>query len=176
YKVSYDTDNFVDVKTITVTITGEGSYSGSVTRTYKITPASATVTADNKSKMFGEADPELTADVSGLYGTDKVEYTLSREPGENVGDYVITASGEADQGNYTVTYNPGTLTITRKGTLTVTGTPYEGIYDGNEHGSAASANVTEGTVISYKVGDGDWTATAPTIKDVGSREVTVKAE
>ena len=126
--------------------------------------------------MFGEADPELTADVSGLYGTDKVEYTLSRESGENVGDYVITASGEADQGNYTVTYNPGTLTITRKGTLTVTGTSYEGTYDGNEHGSAASANVTEGTVISYKVGDGDWTAEAPTIKDVGSKEVTVKAE
>ncbi|MBC8574779.1 MBG domain-containing protein, partial [Jingyaoa shaoxingensis] len=176
YTVSYDTENFVDVKTINVTITGKGSYSGSVTRAYKITPASATVTANNKNKMFGEADPELTADVSGLYGTDKVGYTLSREPGENVGDYVITASGEADQGNYTVTYNPGTLTITRKGTLTVTGTSYEGTYDGNEHGSAASANVTEGTVISYKVGDGDWTAEAPTIKDVGSKEVTVKAE
>ena len=176
YTVSYDTDNFVDVKTINVTITGKGNYSGSVTRTYKITPASATVTANNKNKMFGEADPKLTADVSGLYGTDKVEYTLSREPGENVGDYAITASGEADQGNYTVTYKPGTLTITRKGTLTVTGTSYEGTYDGNEHGSAASVNVTEGTVISYKVGDGDWTAEVPTIKDVGSKEVTVKAE
>ena len=52
YKVSYDTDNFVDVKTITVTITGEGSYSGNVTRTYKITPASATVTADNKRRCL----------------------------------------------------------------------------------------------------------------------------
>ena len=177
YEVSYDTENFVDVKTITVTIKGKGNYSGSVTRTYKITPASATVTADNKSKMFGEADPKLTADVSGLYGTDKVEYTLSREPGENVGDYAITASGEADQGNYTVTYNPGTLTISANGTLTVAGTSYEGTYDGDSHGEAADTNVTKGTTISYSTDGGkNWSTDVPKVTDVSEITVNVKAE
>ena len=177
YEVSYDTEDFVNVKTITVTIKGIGNYKGQVTRTYKITPKAVTVTADDKSKVYGETDPALTAAVSGTIGNDTVDYSLSRDAGEAVGDYAITASGEAEQGNYTVTYNPGTLTITKKGTLTVTGTSYNHEYDANVHGTAASVNVTEGTKVSYKVGeDGEWTEEVPTIKDVGSKEVTVKAE
>lgn len=39
YTVSYDTENFVDAKEITVTIDGKGNYGGSVTKTYKITKA-----------------------------------------------------------------------------------------------------------------------------------------
>ena len=177
YEVSYDTEDFVNVKTITVTIKGIGNYKGQVTRTYKITPKAVTVTAENKSKVYGEADPALTAAVSGTIGGDTVDYSLSRAEGEAVGNYAITASGDAEQGNYTVTYNPGTLTITKKGTLTVTGTSYNHEYDANVHGTAASVNVTEGTKVSYKVGeDGEWTEEVPTIKDVGSKEVTVKAE
>ena len=114
YEVSYDKDDFTNVGTITVTITGKGNYSGTVTRSYKITPKSVTVTADNKSKVFGETEPELTAKVAGTLGNDTVEYTLSRKAGEDVGTYPITASGKAEQGNYKVTYVAGTLTITSK--------------------------------------------------------------
>ena len=112
YTVTYDRADFVNVGTIKVTITGIGNYSGTVTREYKITPASVTVTADNKSKTYGSADPELTASVEGTIGTDTVSYTVTRAEGENAGTYTITASGAATQGNYTVTYVPGTLTIT----------------------------------------------------------------
>ena len=38
-------------------------------------------------------------------------YTLARAEGENVGTYDITPSGDEAQGNYTVTYEDGTLTI-----------------------------------------------------------------
>ena len=76
-----------------------------------ITPAPATVTADDKSKIPGFADPTLTATVEGLFGGDTVSYSLSRAAGEAIGTYAITASGAADQGNYTVTYAPGTFTI-----------------------------------------------------------------
>ena len=56
-------------------------------------------------------DPALTATVSGLFGDDTVEYTLSRAAGEAPGTYAITGSGDATQGNYAVTYEPGTFTI-----------------------------------------------------------------
>ena len=95
YEVSYDTEDFVNVKTITVTIKGIGNYKGQVTRTYKITPKAVTVTAENKSKVYGETDPALTAAVSGTIGGDTVDYSLSRAEGEAVGNYAITASGEA---------------------------------------------------------------------------------
>ena len=37
YTVSYDTENFTDVHTITVTVTGIGNYEGTVKKTYDIT-------------------------------------------------------------------------------------------------------------------------------------------
>ncbi len=79
-----------------------------------ITPASVTVTVDNKTKKQGEADPTYTATVKGLYGNDKVEYTLSRKTGEAVGEYAIEATGDELQGNYKVEYVAGKLTITKK--------------------------------------------------------------
>ena len=141
-----------------------------------INPATVTVKADNQSKVYGEADPELTATVSGLIGDDTVTYEIDRDEGENVGTYAIKPSGETTQGNYVVTYENGTLTITAAGTLTVAGENYNGVYDGEAHGESAKASVTEGTTISYKVGEGDWTSEAPTITDVGSVKVSVKAE
>ncbi|MBO7686876.1 MAG: hypothetical protein J6V72_10865, partial [Kiritimatiellae bacterium] len=76
-----------------------------------ITPAPATVTADDKSKIPGLADPTLTATATGLFGSDTVSYSVTRAAGEAVGTYAITVSGATDQGNYTVTYAPGTFTI-----------------------------------------------------------------
>lgn len=73
--------------------------------------APVTVKADNKTKTVGENDPALTATVKGLFGSDFVRYTLSRSEGNNAGIYTITPSGNAEQGNYKVTYETGTLTI-----------------------------------------------------------------
>ena len=82
-----------------------------VTANWSIARKAVTVTADNKSKIAGNADPELTATVSGTVGTDTVDYTVTRATGETAGEYVITASGSAEQGNYNVTFAPGTFTI-----------------------------------------------------------------
>ena len=61
--------------------------------------------------------------------------------------------------------------------MTVTGESYDGTYDGKAHGEAAEASVTEGTTISYSVDGGTtWTETYPAITDVGTVNVTVKAE
>ena len=147
YTVEYSTSDFTNVGTIKVTITGKGNYTGKVTRTYKITPKSVTVTADNKSKLFGETDPKLTATVAGTVGKDKVKYTVAREAGEDVGHYSVIPTGEEIQGNYTVTYVAGTLTITSQSidpgtdpekpnpdyTGAKVNSPSDAVYDGNEH-------------------------------------------
>lgn len=147
--------------------------------TLQVTPKEVTVTARNKEKVYQAADPEFDADVSGKVEGDKfeIQYTLSRDPGEAAGTYAITPAGEKTQGNYTVTYKPGTLTITKSGKLTVSATGYEGVYDGAAHSASASPNVADGTTVSYKAGDdGTWSTTAPSITDVGTMKIYVKAE
>ncbi|MCQ2120316.1 MAG: InlB B-repeat-containing protein [Fibrobacter sp.] len=144
--------------------------------TLEVIPAAVTVTADDKQKTYGGTDPTLTATVTGTVGEDKVEYTLSRATGENVGEYTITASGAATQGNYSVTFKTGKFTIA-PASFTVAGTNYEGAYDGETHGVAATASVTEGTTVSYSTDGGtNWSATVPTITNVGEISVNVKAE
>ena len=54
-------------------------------------------------------------ETEGLVGSDKLTFTVARAAGETVGEYAIKASGEATQGNYTVTFVDGKLTITNAG-------------------------------------------------------------
>ena len=143
--------------------------------TVKITPKPVTVTANSDSKTYGAADPEFTATVVGTLGTDKVTYNLSREAGEDVGTYPITASGDATQGNYNVTYHPGTLTITaatRPEDRQLGVTSYEGVYDANEHTITVN-NVLDGDVVEYSYDGGEtWTTNLNQYKDV--TETTIK--
>ena len=146
---SEELPSITNVGTLNVTAKAENKNYKDVTVEYKlkVTRKAVTVKADNKSKVFGEKDPELTATVEGTLGKDTVEYTLSRKAGEDVGTYPITASGKAEQGNYKVTYVAGTLTITsqsidpgtdpEKPNPAYTGakvnSPKDEVYDGKEH-------------------------------------------
>ena len=186
YTVEYSTKNFKDVGTIDITITGIGNYTGTVTRTYKITPKSVTVTAEDKTKVFGETDPKLTAKVDGTLGDDTVEYTLTREAGEAAGKYTITPSGKAEQGNYSVTYVAGKLTITSQSidpgtdpekpnpdyTGAKVNSPSDKVYDGNEH--KWSPTVTDKADKKLEAGT-DYTVEYSTknFKDVGTIDVTI---
>ena len=142
-----------------------------------VNPKTVTVTAQNNGKEFGDEDPELKATVEGTLGDDTVEYTLWRESGEAVGTYVIYAGGDEIQGNYELSFIPGEFTITPSDELRVVGIDYCGEYDALEHGEAAKANITEGTLIYYSTdGGASWSAEFPTIINVGEISVTVKAE
>ena len=101
---------------LTANVTANSNYTVQIEKgTLTITPASATVTADDKTKKFGDADPAFTATVTGLKNNDAasvLSYTFSREAGDEAGKtYTITPSGAETQGNYTVSYVSGTLTI-----------------------------------------------------------------
>ncbi|MGC4011317.1 MAG: MBG domain-containing protein [Pseudomonas sp.] len=81
----------------------------------QITPAQLVVSADDKSKTQGQADPQLTHQISGLKNGDSADIakgTLSRAPGEEVGGYAIGQGTAFEAGsNYTVVFRDGTLTI-----------------------------------------------------------------
>ena len=153
------------------------------TGTLTVTPKPVTVTAKSASKEYGQTDPAFTATVDGVIDNYAIVYTVSR-PGagtdENAGTYpkAIIPTGKATQGNYTVTYVPADFTIEQAtGQLTVTATGYKGVYDAKDHAGSATASITEGTTISYSIDGGKtWTAEAPSIKNVGEVEFTVKAE
>ena len=111
-----------------------------------ITPLAVTVTAKDYTKYVGEKDPAFEATVTGTINNDTVSYTISREKGETAGTYPITPAGAVAQGNYTVTYKAGTLTIkerpyippvnppiTDKITVEITGNSDSVVYDGAEH-------------------------------------------
>ena len=181
YEVAYSTEDFTNVHTITVTIEGIGNYTGKVVRTYAITPAEVTVTANNANKVYGENDPELKATVTGTLNNDTVDYTLTRDPGEDVGTYAIHVTGDEDQGNYHVTYTAGEFEITKSGelilTAELTGESATKVYDGNPLTGGATANVKEGTTITYSTDSGaTWKTEVPSITNVGTLNITARAE
>ncbi|WP_354680854.1 two-partner secretion system adhesin CdrA [Pseudomonas aeruginosa] len=84
-----------------------------------ITKALLNVIADGKTKVYGDADPSLTYQVSGLKNGDTAGAvlnggSLSRVAGENVGVYGINQGGLAlNSGNYDLSYQGHNLTITK---------------------------------------------------------------
>ena len=85
-------------------------------KTFTILKKEATITADNKEKIYGEADGELTYTVDGLIAGQRIlNVSISREEGENAGEYVINVSADIDSNkNYNVIAVPGTYTIKKK--------------------------------------------------------------
>ncbi|EOA3726739.1 MBG domain-containing protein [Pseudomonas aeruginosa] len=85
----------------------------------RITPAQLNVIADAKTKVYGDADPSLTYQVSGLKNGDTAGAVLNggglvRVSGENVGNYAIQQGGLGlVSGNYDLAYQGNNLTITK---------------------------------------------------------------
>jgi gliding motility-associated-like protein len=77
------------------------------------------VSADNKSRIYGKVNPELTVSYSGFVNGDAIE-NIDTKPAaftsavlaSDAGKYIITAEGGSDN-NYTFEYNNGTLDITK---------------------------------------------------------------
>lgn len=78
---------------------------------FTITKKPITITAEAKSKVFGENDPTLTYTTSPST-TDAFTGSLTRAVGQNVGTYPIT-KGSLDNLNYNITFSGNVLTINR---------------------------------------------------------------
>ncbi len=121
--------------------------------------AAVTVRPDEKEKLTGEEDPELTAAVTGIVEGESdglIKYTLSRESGEDAGKYEISASGEETQGNYSVKYDKNTFYIYKKSEETL-----------SENTIPNGTGKIESKVVTYDTGDNDGFAVS---------DVTIPAE
>ena len=191
YVVSYNTNNFKDVKTITVTITGQGNYEGTKEKKYEITKRPVTIIAEDASKVYGTADPTFkNASMSGHVDGELTDLglTVSRsdagtEDGEKLGNHekVLSISKskeelEATYPNYTFTVTPADFRIDVNTTgLTVNADNVTKVYDGTAYGVTPTASIN-GATIRYKDADGNYTLTeSPTKKNVGSKTVEFEA-
>ncbi|WP_418315671.1 Ig-like domain-containing protein [Senegalimassilia anaerobia] len=119
YTVTYDTDDFVNVKVVNVTIAGMGSYMGTCVKAYEITKAPLTVNAGSASKVYDGEALTAGATIEGLVGGENATAQTQGSQTE-VGSSANTVSGitwdTAKEGNYYIAaQNDGTLTVTPKG-------------------------------------------------------------
>src|SRR5206468_3449951 len=91
--------------------------------TLTVTTAPLTVTADAQTKVYGDADPTLTYQLTtgALLGGDSFSGALSRAAGENAGAYAIQQGTLTAGTNYAITYVGANLTITAGGSALVLG-------------------------------------------------------
>lgn len=86
---------------------------------FTIAPKAITVTAEAKSKTYGEADPALTYTHDALAQGDSFTGALTRATGTDAGTYAITQGTLSAGGNYVITFVGANLTVNPKA-LTVT--------------------------------------------------------
>ena len=151
YTVEYSTSDFTNVTgTITVTITGIGNYTGTVTRTYEITPKAYTVTTESAKKVYDGTALTAGGKVEGIVSGETVEFTTTgsrTDEGTSKNTYSLKWNGSAIETNYKLAKESiGDLTVTPKsiipdepGTpddkktgITVSD-PKDSKYDGQEH-------------------------------------------
>ena len=103
------------------TFTGGTNYNDqSGTASIEIGPKGASITAQDKSKTYGDPNPALTAVVADVVEGDTLNYSLATTAGQftGIGNYPITVTPGANP-NYVVTPVHGTLSIgTRPATIT----------------------------------------------------------
>ena len=151
YTVEYSTSDFRNVTgTITVTITGIGNYTGTVTRTYEITPKAYTVTTESAKKVYDGTALTAGGKIEGIVSGETVEFTTTgsrMDEGTSKNTYSLKWNGSAIETNYKLAKESiGDLTVTpksiipdepntpddKKTGITVSD-PKDSKYDGQEH-------------------------------------------
>ena len=170
---SNGSNNPVNAGTVTMTITGTGNYTGTVTKTYIIDKAALTVTAENKTVTYGDAAPQYTAIGSGfkngetfadLDGT--LSYACEYAQFSDKGTYTITPSGY-ESGNYEISYVSGTLTVNPKA-ITVTIANKTSVY-----GKAiAELTATDSGIVNNDSNVYSLATTATSTANVGKYEIS----
>ena len=139
----------------------------------KVTAKKAIIHAVNSGKIYLEQEPELKAVVSGNVEGEKLQYSLTREAGEEVGQYPIHVIVGTNP-NYEIWSEDAVFEITSADTNKVFITGTTATYDGKAYGVDASV-VQNGSTILYSTNQTDWSETAPTFTEAGTYTVYVKA-
>ena len=174
YELTYS-GNATDAGTVTVTVTGEGDYAGSVDMAYQIVPAPLTVATESANKVYDGKPLTAGGKVDGLVNGETVAFKLvgsQTKVGSSDNAYRIEWSGTAKRANYRLEAEAiGKLTVTESAdevVVTTTGGTFT--YDGASHGATVKvANLPEG----YSLETAESAASA---KDVSDGEVAATAD
>jgi len=160
---------------------GQGSITDANNSNYDVTYVGAdftidkraiTVTADAKSRVYGDANPALTYQLTSgtLVNNDSLagELTTSADASSNVGSYDIT-QGTLGNDNYAISYVGGNLSVTQRA-ITVTADAKSRVY-GNAN-PALTYQVTSGNLVNDDSLSGELATTATTASGVGSYGIT----
>ena len=176
YTVRYSTNNFTDAGTINVTITGRGNYSGSVNRTYQITPRTVTLASPTATRAYNGAALTATAInvrgngfVRGEGATFNVTGTQTAV-GTSRNTFTYALRNGTKAGNYNITVTTGTLTVT-PAALAVN-TPANTTYDGAVHQWAPTVTGVGGTTLRAGV-DYNVTYSTGNFTDAGTITATI---
>lgn len=144
--------------------------------TVTILPKQITIIVQDATMKYLTSLPKFEAVVEGLISSDNVEYTLYTDATEEseVGEYAIKVKAEKNQGNYTLSFKEGVLTISQNSRDNVVVTSYTGDYDNNPH-SIKVDNTIYSDKIEYSIDDGTtWLKDLPEFVDVTNTTVYVK--
>jgi sugar lactone lactonase YvrE len=167
----------VGTYTVIFSYSGDTNYApANSTVTLTVTPAPLTVTINNVSRAYGAPNPTLTGTLTGVLPGDaiQVSYSTVATVTSPIGNYPIIATltpvGQTNLSNYTITNNPGTLTITQAPlTITVNNAtrqygqanpPFSGTTNGLLNGDTVTINYSTTATITSPVGTYPITATA----------------
>ena len=160
YDATYSTTDFTNVGEITITITGKGNYTGTFDRTYKITPATLTVTTPSANKVYDGTPLTAEGTISGFVNKETATFTTTgsqTEVGNSKNAYSIKWNGTAKSTNYQISETVGTLTVTQQSIdpndpdhkyngVTVNN-PSNEVYDGKEHKWSPTVADKEGNAL-----------------------------
>ena len=117
YSVTYSSD-LVNAGTVTIKVAGLGNYTGSFTKTYKITKRSVTLTSATVSKVYdGSAltNTSITVSGDGFVEGEGASYEVTgtqTEVGNSANAFEYKLNENTLASNYNITKVVGTLTIT----------------------------------------------------------------
>ena len=118
YSVTYS-DDLVNAGTVAITIEGIGNYTGSFTKTYKITKRFVTLTSATASKTYdGQAltSTSITVSGDGFVKGEGATYNVTgtqTEVGNSANSFEYKLNENTLASNYDITKVVGTLTVTR---------------------------------------------------------------
>ena len=146
-----------------------------VTAKFTVAKRGATVTPDNKSKVYEEKDPKLTYIVSGVLSGETLKgITLARAEGENAGEYDITGTADAGANpNYDVTFAEGTLTIEPKSIKGATVVLGKGLI---ANGAEQTQTVEKVLLDDKEIPADSYTVAGNTATTPGSHTLTITAK
>ncbi len=149
-----------------------------VNGTVTVMPATLTITANNATRLYGAANPAFSATYAGFVNgngpgslTGTLACSTTATVASPVGAYPITCSGQTST-NYTITYVPGTLSVTPAALTITANNATRAVNTPNPAFTVTYAGFVNGDTASSLTGTLACTTTATLTSPAGTYPIT----